>query len=192
MWIHLSLFSLVAFCCSALAGDEPEQTDNALPIVLWERLKLNSLETWDSPSHQSLYLPVIAWHPPFAWDKDRRDEYNETPWGAGYGLTRYDADGDWHGLYLMLFKDSQYAWEPVGGYGYEKIWLPLDQHQDLRLGLGLTAGITMRENWNYIPVPYLLPLASVGYKSLNFQATYVPGLRNKGNVLFGWLRWEFD
>lgn len=192
MCIQLSLLSLLVFACPALAGDETEKTEHALPLVLWERLKSNSLETWHAPQHDSFYLPVISWHPPFAWDKDQREQYNENPWGAGYGRTRFDADGNWHGLYLMVFKDSQYHWEPVAGYGYEKIWRPWDQHRDLRLGLGLTAGLTMRDNWHYIPVPYLLPLASVGYKNLSFQATFVPGPRHKANVLFGWLRWEFD
>lgn len=168
------------------------EAEAPFPVVLWDRLKSNSSQTWQAPSHHELYLPLFSWHVPFAWDKDRRKEYNENAWGAGYGLTLYDAEGDWHGLYMMVFRDSLDYWEPVGGYGYEKIWRPLEQHQDFRLGLGLTAGITMRDNWHYVPVPYVLPLGSISYKSLTFQTTYVPGLRNKGNVFLGWLRWQFD
>lgn len=168
------------------------KAEDPFPIVLWDRMKSNSSQTWHAPSHHELYLPLFSWHVPFAWDNDRRKEYNENAWGAGYGLTRYDAQGDWHGLYMMVFRDSLDHWEPVGGYGYEKIWRPLEQHQDFRLGLGLTAGITMRDNWHYVPVPYVLPLGSISYESLTFQTTYVPGLRNKGNVFLGWLRWQFD
>lgn len=192
--LKLPFLSLLAFFCPVFADEVSEQGQSwdKLPIVMWERLKTNASETWHLPQHREFYLPLFAWHPPFAWDSDRRKEYNESPWGAGYGLSRLDQDGDWHGLYLMVFKDSQYEWEPVGGYAYEKIWHPIADNQDFRLGLGLTAGITMRDNWNYIPVPYVLPLGSVGYKDLTLQATFVPGLRNKGNVFFGWLRWQFD
>ena len=186
---------ILLLLCFPLYADEVEEkpaSDTYLPSVLWDRLKTNSVKTWQSPDHHELYLPLFSWHVPFAWDKDRRREYNEQAWGAGYGLTRYDNDGDWHGLYLMAFRDSQDEWEPVAGYAYEKIWRPLERQQDFRLGLGLTAGVTMRENWHYVPVPYVLPLGSVGYKSLTFQTTYVPGTRNNGNVFLGWLRWQFD
>ncbi len=91
----------------------------------------------------------------------------------------------------MAFKDSFNKWEPIGGYGWEKIWRPGDQDGLLRLGLGYTAGITMRDNWKYIPLPLVLPLASVGYGPATFQMTYIPGTYNNGNVFFAWLRWQF-
>jgi palmitoyl transferase len=183
---------MMVFPVYAEESADNTKADDPFPVILWDRLISNSSRTWQSPSHHELYLPLFSWHLPFAWDSERRKEYNENAWGAGYGLTRYDAEGDWHGLYLMVFRDSLDEWEPVGGYGYEKIWHPLQQHQDFRLGLGLTAGITLRDNWHYVPVPYVLPLGSIGYKDLTFQATYVPGLRNKGNVFLGWIRWQFD
>lgn len=183
---------MMVFPVYAEESADNTKADAPFPVILWDRLISNSSRTWQSPSHHELYFPLFSWHLPFAWDSERRKEYNENAWGAGYGLTRYDAEGHWHGLYLMVFRDSLDEWEPVGGYGYEKIWRPLQQHQDFRLGLGLTAGITLRDNWHYVPVPYLLPLGSIGYKDLTFQATYVPGLRNKGNVFLGWIRWQFD
>jgi palmitoyl transferase len=194
MQISKPALMLLLMVLPVYAGETADNTatDEPLPIVLWDRLKTNSSKTWQSPTQRELYIPLFSWHVPFAWDSDRRRQYNEQAWGAGYGLTRYDTDGDWHGLYLMVFRDSQDEWEPVAGYGYEKIWHPLEQNPDFRLGLGLTAGLTMRDNWNYVPVPYVLPLGSVGYKKLTFQATFVPGLRNKGNVFLGWLRWQFD
>lgn len=172
-------------------ADSPSDS-NSFPVRLWQNFKANTAETWLSPQHHEIYLPIFTWHLPFAWDSDKRDQYNEHPWGGGYGLSRYDAEGDWHALYLMVFKDSHYEWEPVGGYAYEKIWRPLSDSDDLKLGLGLTAGITMRDEWHYLPVPVVLPLASVSYRDLTLQTTYVPGTSNKGNVLFTWLRWEFD
>ena len=48
-----------------------------------------------------------------------------------------------------------------------------------------------RDNWNYIPVPVLLPLASIGYGPATFQMTYIPGTYNNGNVYFAWMRFQF-
>ncbi|WP_431888155.1 lipid IV(A) palmitoyltransferase PagP [Pectobacterium colocasium] len=155
----------------------------------WQRSKNNLSTTWSSPQSHDIYIPAITWHNRWTYDKEKTDRYNERPWGAGYGVSRLDKDGDWHGLYIMAFKDSFNKWEPIGGYGYEKRWRPTSD-QDFQLGLGFTAGVTMRDNWNYIPIPVLLPMASISYSKLSFQATYIPGTYNNGNVFFAWLRWQ--
>lgn len=90
----------------------------------------------------------------------------------------------------MAFKDSFNHWEPVAGYGYEKIWQPFSD-QAFRLGAGYIAAISARENYDYVPFPMVLPLVSAGYSRVTFQATYVPGTNTKGNVLFGWFRFQF-
>ncbi|MCL6365797.1 phospholipid:lipid A palmitoyltransferase [Pectobacterium carotovorum subsp. carotovorum] len=155
----------------------------------WQRSKNNLSTTWNSPQSHDIYIPTITWHNRWTYDKEKTDKYNERPWGAGYGVSRLDKDGDWHGLYIMAFKDSYNKWEPIGGYGYEKRWRPTSD-QDFQLGLGFTAGVTMRDNWNYIPIPVLLPMASISYSKLSFQATYIPGTYNNGNVFFAWFRWQ--
>ncbi|MDU1785860.1 MAG: lipid IV(A) palmitoyltransferase PagP [Escherichia coli] len=111
-------------------------------------------------------------------------------WGGGFGLSRWDEKGNWHGLYAMAFKDSWNKWEPIAGYGWESTWRPLAD-ENFHLGLGFTAGVTARDNWNYIPLPVLLPLASVGYGPVTFQMTYIPGTYNNGNVYFAWMRFQF-
>ncbi|MDM7218533.1 lipid IV(A) palmitoyltransferase PagP, partial [Klebsiella pneumoniae] len=54
-----------------------------------------------------------------------------------------------------------------------------------------TLGVTARDNWNYIPIPVILPLASIGYGPATFQMTYIPGTYNNGNVYFAWARFQF-
>lgn len=80
----------------------------------------NVAETWRQPEHYDLYVPAITWHAHFAYDKEKTDRYNERPWGVGFGQSRWDDKGNWHGLYMMAFKDSFNKWEPIGGYGWEK------------------------------------------------------------------------
>ena len=79
--------------------------------------------------------------------------------------------------------------EPIVGYAYQKNWRPAET-DDFRLGLGFTLGVTARQQYNYIPTPLPLPVFSVEYKKAAIQATYIPGVRNNGNVLFCWLRWQ--
>ncbi|EOD1043149.1 TPA: lipid IV(A) palmitoyltransferase PagP [Citrobacter farmeri] len=150
----------------------------------------NVAETWQQPEHYDLYIPAITWHARFAYDKEKTDRYNERPWGGGFGQSRWDEKGNWHGLYIMAFKDSWNKWEPIGGYGWESTWRPLPDDK-FHLGLGFTAGVTARDNWNYIPLPVLLPLASIGYGPATFQMTYIPGTYNNGNVYFAWMRFQF-
>jgi len=157
---------------------------------LWSIFKNNIAETWNAPQQQDLFLPVLTRHNRHTHSKKQIDGYNEHPWGGGYGVSRYDEKGNWHALYAMAFKDSFNKWEPVAGYGYEKIWQPLSD-KEFRLGAGYVAAVSARDNYDYVPFPMVLPLVSAGYSRLTFQATYVPGGNSKGNVLFGWFRFQF-
>lgn len=168
---------------------ESSQVVHAEDPGLWGRFKGNVVETWNNSPNQEFYLPAITWHNRWTYDQQKLDSYNERPWGAGYGISRFDGEGNWHAIYVMAFKDSFNKWEPIGGYAYEKIWRPSD-NKDFRLGLGFTTSVTARDNWKYIPIPVPLPLASIGYKQFTFQATYIPGTYNNGNVFFAWLRWQ--
>lgn len=145
----------------------------------------------ESAANYDLYLPFLSWHNRFMYDKEKTDNYNEMPWGGGFGVSRYNEEGNWSSLYAMMFKDSHNEWQPIIGYGWEKGWY-LDSSRDFRTGLGVTAGITAREDFaNYVPLPIILPLFSASYRRLSVQFTYIPGTYNNGNVLFAWLRYGF-
>ena len=55
--------------------------------------KDNVSETWQQPEHYDLYVPAITWHARFAYDKEKTDRYNERPWGAGFGQSRWEVTG---------------------------------------------------------------------------------------------------
>nr|WP_154325224.1 lipid IV(A) palmitoyltransferase PagP [Pantoea sp. 201603H] len=173
----------------ASSGCTAETQPSGEISALWQTFTGNVKDTWTSSDSYDLYVPAITWHNRWTYDKDKTDSYNERPWGAGGGISRYDTKGNWNGIYLMAFKDSFNKWEPIGGYGWEKTWRPFSD-ENIHFGAGFTAGITMRDNWNYIPLPVLLPLASVGYGRASFQMTYIPGTYNNGNVFFAWFRWQ--
>ncbi|MDR0484405.1 MAG: lipid IV(A) palmitoyltransferase PagP [Alphaproteobacteria bacterium] len=144
-------------------------------------------ETWHSPQ-KDLYIPFLTWHSRLSYDRDKIREYNEMPWGAGFGKSRF-TEKNWNGIYGMVFLESHGGPKPIIGYGWEHIWKPIEGSENFRTGLGYTVAITTRENWSWIPAPIILPIASIGYRAFTIQGTYIPLLgRNSGNVLFFWLR----
>ena len=145
-------------------------------------------ETWRSPNAE-LYIPINTWHNRNYYTKEDIDDFNERPWGLGAGKYRNDEDGDWHGIYAFAFLDSQYDIEPIAGYGFQKVW---QASENFRFGLGYTAGVTLRKDSDYIPIPVLAPLFSIKYKQVALQSTYIAGGNGYGNVLFSWLRVELN
>jgi len=155
----------------------------------WEGLKQDIKATWDD-GRWSIYAPFYAWHNRLTYDKKHIDKYNETALGFGMGLSRYDENDNWHGLYAMGFKDSNHYLETFFGYAFMKNY-SLDCSDKWRLGVGYTLGITQRHEYSYIPVPLPLPIAGLSYKNVSLNAAYVPGVKNDGNVLFVWFKFDF-
>ena len=152
----------------------------------YSHVKETVAQTWAS-QYTELYIPVNTWHNRHYYSAEKIDGFNERPWGLGLGKYRYDEDGDWHGIYAMAFLDSHNDVEPIAGYGFQKVWRASD---NLRLGVGYTAGVTVRASTDYIPIPVLAPLFSIKYKQVALQSTYIVGGNGYGNVLFSWLRVE--
>ncbi|OZI62166.1 lipid IV(A) palmitoyltransferase PagP [Bordetella genomosp. 11] len=145
-------------------------------------------QIWNQGSDE-LYLSGYAWHNRAAYSADKIKSFREESWGGGWGKGIYDEDGDWQGLYGMAFLDSHGHVEPIAGYGYQKIGRV---GQNWRFGIGYTAFLTARQDiFHYIPFPGILPLASVGYDKATFYATYIPGGKGNGNVLFMFGKWTF-
>ena len=145
---------------------------------------------WQSDKY-NLYIPAYTWHNRFLYDSETVKKYNENPWGIGAGKIITDEKGDTHLLLVIEFQDSHNKFEPYGGYAYQKNW-PICKSNDWSAGIGYVLGITAREDYGYIPFPLPLPIGGIKYKKLAIQSAYIPGGYNDGNVLFTWLRWDFD
>jgi len=152
----------------------------------WSYVQKTFAQTWHTDNCE-LFIPINTWHNRHYYSSEKIDQYNEHPWGLGIGKYRYDADGDWHSLYMMAFLDSHKDIEPVAGYAFEKIWRP---NENWRLGAGYTIGATLREDYHYIPIPVAAPTFSIEYKQLALQSAYIVGGEGNGNILFTWLRWQ--
>ena len=157
---------------------------------IFDRLTKRIVQTWNE-GNVNLIVTTYAWHNRFAYDEKRARRYNENAWGGGLGLSLFDEDGDSHMLFLTAFQDSWNYIQPYAGYAFFKNW-HFGSNNDFRAGVGISLGITARQEYDYIPLPLPLPVFGIGYKQLSVEAAYIPGTRNNGNVLFTWIRWTFN
>ena len=89
----------------------------------------------------------------------------------------------------MVFSDSHSKPEPI--FGYLRQWnYYIDRDKNFSVGAGFTLGVTMRDDYNYLPLPVPLPVFGMQYKKFSLQTTYIPGPYNMFNVLFTWVRIE--
>ncbi len=169
------LFLLFAgYICGVHAVD---LSANALGKSIVHRLT----EIWTLGQNE-LYVPSYAWHNRMYYTPSKIHNYNENPWGGGWGKSFYDQDGDWHGLYAFAFLDSHKNIEPVVGYAFLK---ELHINENWRFGGGYGILATARPDiLHNVPFPGILPWVSLNYRRVSLCATYVPGGHDIGNVLF--------
>jgi lipid IVA palmitoyltransferase len=181
--VALLLIGGVLACGSPIASADGFSDDLAYKI---ERSK-SALDDgrWD------LYLTGYAWHAPYAYSKEKRDELNDASLGGGLGRSVVDPDGDKHSLYGMIFRDSHYKPQYTAGYAWMTYWPAAEK---LDFGLGYTVFLFARSDIaNYFPLPLAAPLASVRYGNVELMATAIPGIaHDSGNIGFVFVRWNLN
>ena len=173
------------------APPEPSAKYSNLLEHIGEQIRYRFHQIWYDGSIEG-YGTGYAWHNRYTYTPERiqTHHYNELAWGGGLGKGFFDEDGDWHGLYAMAFLDSHKNVQPIAGYGFVKM---IHFKYDFNAGVGFTLFVTERSDiFHGIPFPGIpLPLVTVGYNRFNIVATYIPGGRNVGNVLFVFGKWTF-
>jgi palmitoyl transferase len=150
--------------------------------------KLDSIKTATRAGEWETYLTGHAWHLPNGYGETTRARLNETNWGGGIGRTYNDDDGDRHSVYFMAFADSHRAPQFNLGYGWQRYW---NATGGVSLGAGYLAFLFSREDVaNHLPVPALLPCASIRVRNIELIGLFVPRISRdiKGDVVFLYLR----
>jgi len=156
-------------------------------LAEWTDFIINdSKEIWEKHDYD-IYVPFYAWHNRLTYDREHIKKYNENPWGGGLGISHYNDEGTWSGLYAMGFKDSNSYLETYFGYARQWNWYAGESNQ-WHAGVGYALGLTQRHEYSYIPIPLPLPMVGAGYRNLEVHGAYVPGIKNDGNVLFMFAR----
>lgn len=175
----IAAIAVLAACSSAQAGCE---------WTRWEWLDqkcTRGAAAFRSGADQ-LYLTGYSYHGRRTYTSEKIEGFNEDAWGGGYGRRLVDERGNSHEVYAMAFSDSHAKPQYMAGYGWLARWALTD---DLRAGAGFTAFVALRSDFcRYAcPVPAVLPLGSLEYRSVSLMASYVPrlpGSTGNGDVLF--------
>ena len=137
-----------------------------------------------------IFAPLHAWHNREAYPKYKIDGYNEEPWGFGIGKYRMDYKNNRDGILAIGFSDSNWHFEPLLLYSWEKIWR--DRRDFFRFSAGYVAGFTTRKEWHWCPLPMALPIVSLEAGPFSYSSTYIPGLgKENGNVWFSYASVRF-
>ena len=192
--VFVVVFAVVGRSAHAGENDEAIASSSGTATTsehgAWYRTAWKHVEDTARHGGWELYVPVYTFHMPFAYTPSLLRSYNDYPAGLGIGRGRYNANGNWEGFFAMEFADSHARPEYQAGYGWIPTWHPFTENS--RIGLGLTGFIMARSDIRrYTPFPGALPLASIGYRMVDFQTVYVPGGKNDGNVMLFWLKWSF-
>ncbi len=172
---------LPALCALALAAPAQAVCDD--PSTFFGGICKTFSDTWNE-GKDDLMVPFHTHHLRYAYSSERISRLVENTWGLGYGRTRYDQRGNSDSLYAMGFRDSHNDFEPIIGYAHR--WNVGDV-DGIHAGLGYTVFITARSDTaHYLPIPGVLPVASLNYRRTGVNMTYVPGGKAHGNILFFW------
>ena len=185
---QVSLWLLALLFVSLLSTGETY----AESLSTWTSNSITHLESiWDQ-GNSEIYLPLYTYHMPYAYSQEKINQYTSYPMGIGFGKGLINESGNWEGIYGMTFKDSHGIYQYMVGYGWIPMW-NIGDSNEWKYGVGATAFIMSRQDiMNYIPFPGVLPIASISYKNLSLQTSYVPGGQNVGNVLFTWAKWTLN
>jgi palmitoyl transferase len=134
----------------------------------------------------TLYLSGYAYHDRGTYSAGKIDGFNEAAWGAGFGRTLIDDNGNSDSLFALAFLDSHSDVQAQVGYAREWRWQFAER---AAVGGGFVAMLVTRSDmFSNMPFPVVLPLVSVEVKGVALMATYIPKLSPgdgaNGNVLY--------
>jgi palmitoyl transferase len=159
---------------------------------LWSfvgRVCAKSAAAWDHGDNE-LIVTGYAYHLRSTYTEEKLRELNERAWGGGWARTITDPDGDTHQLFAFAFHESHGKIQWNAGYLYTTWWGPQD---GLRAGIGLAAFIVQRPDIaSGVPIPVLLPIASVAYGKVTVMGAFIPTVNggiNNGSVAFLFARY---
>ena len=175
----------------ALAAITAPAASAALPFADMFRGKAAAISETMRRGDLETYVTGYAWHLPHGYQDQARARLNETTWGGGFGRTLRDEDGDRHSVFVMGFSDSHREAQFNLGYAWQRYWRPT---RNLGVGGGYLAFLfSRRDVAKNVPIPALLPCASLRYRSVEVIGLFVPRISQdiKGDVLFVYLRVPF-
>ncbi len=180
-WVLWAVAVLVGF--PSVKGNETGQL-----LRSYLKREVNYVSEALKRGESELIVNGFAYHSHSSYSKAQLDRLNSEAWGVGFGRSFTDFDGNRHQVYAVGFADSHNRPEFHVGFN----WLhPVLRHKyGLVVEVGFTAFFFLRKDSllpsDYIPLPGLLPLVTIGGSRTKLNMTWIPriGERLQGNVLY--------
>lgn len=182
--------SVLLFCAIFFLfhGNACADEDNTAPSF-HDAAKQRITQIWQEGRWET-HLPIYAWHNRESYPRHKIDNYNEDPRGFGIGKYIVNGKGNRERILAIGFSDSNYHFEPLVLYTWQKLWH--GKGNFFRFSAGYMLGFTTRKEWHWIPLPMGLPIVGIEAGPLSFENTYIPGLgKDNGNVWFSWASLRF-
>jgi palmitoyl transferase len=133
---------------------------------------------------QDIYLSGYHYHGRRTYSEEKLARINERAWGAGLGRTALTPSGNRESVYAILQLDSFEHLQGLAGYAYFWRW---NVASKLSLGAGATGLLLSRRDTSvYLPVPLVLPAATLDLGPVSIVASYlppIPGRKEFADVL---------
>ncbi|MBC7466782.1 MAG: hypothetical protein H7256_12390 [Bdellovibrio sp.] len=143
----------------------------------------SNLKTIYKDGQTQVIIAGYAYHDRRTYTPEKIKQLNERAYGIGIEKVLINENGNRESLFAMIFKDSHRDLEPSVGYEWQH---PFRVTKNIKVLAGYSAGITMRSDFNYVPIPYVFPTAGLSIGKLDIKGVLIPSLGgiNNGNVLF--------
>jgi len=132
--------------------------------------------------------PINTYHLRSVYPPEKIARYTEWPRGMGFGRALTDERGNRRELFGIVHEDSAARLQYNFGYIHIWNWRVLGDRPDLTVGAGYLLFLMGRWDWNYAPLPIMLPLLSLGLGRISIESTFVPGVEGLGAVVFTWIQ----
>ena len=183
-WLSLRAALVLSCTVPAALPCRADDVAAAAPETVFYSLKID--DEAPKTARWNVYLSGYSYHDRATYSQNQLRKMNEATWGGGLGRSTRTESGNEQSVYVMGIRDSNYRPQWMAGYAYEWM-LPLKSDGGLELGAGLSALVIRRHDWyDGRPFPAVLPIMSIGSRSAQLLATYVPHLssrKKKGDIL---------
>ena len=136
-----------------------------------------------------LYLPVKTIHDRWfnTYSNEQIKNYQENPYGYGFGKSLRNNKNNIDGLLFIKFQDSHNDSEY--GVFFQHQWLAHYVDNKIEPFVGYVAGLSFRVDYlNYTPIPVAFPTVGIIFQQhLSAECAILPFF----NVLFFWIKYRF-
>jgi lipid IVA palmitoyltransferase len=144
----------------------------------------NRLKFIEREGQLRLQFSGYAYHDRGTYDRAKIKELNEKAWGIGIEKLLYVNERVRESVNALWITDSHSDPQFSMAYEWQRRYY---KTKGLEFWAGISAGLVLRSDFDYSPIPFILPTLALSYGSVTLKFVVIPSMGgvNNGNVVFG-------